>query len=119
VAEEATTDHDPMALLDGPPLPNPTPWESLAQQARWLAEYAERCAKAAPQDLLPAADSTDVLLEDLDGRLSAINHVVAACRSHTYRALADAGIGVDAIAAARGVSVQAIYKALRGWSWPA
>lgn len=105
------TGHDPLEIL-GEPLPVPTPWESLAQHARWLAEYAEVAAKVNPIDLAPI-DDRDFLAE-LDARALAIRSIAAACRRHTYQALRDDGVPVSAIAEAWSVSDQAVYKVLNG-----
>lgn len=106
-----TTDHDPTALL-GKPLPNPSPWESLALHARWLADYADKCAQAAPEILAPVGDE-DALAE-LDDRALNVRSIAAACRRHTYRQLRDNGTSVEDIAEAWGVSISAIYKVLGG-----
>lgn len=105
------TIHDPTEVL-GEPLPATTPWESLAQQARWLADLAEQCAQAAPETLAPT-DSRDVLAE-LDARALAVRSAAAACRRHTYRQLRDGGADVADIAAAWAVSAKAVYKVLSG-----
>ncbi len=105
------TAHDPLEAL-GEPLLTPTPWQSLAQHARWLAEYAEKAAVTDPIILAPI-DDRDFLAE-LDERTLAIRGIAAACRRHTYQALRDQGVPVAGIAEAWGVSVQAVYKVLNG-----
>lgn len=106
--------HDPMAALPSDPRPNPTPWESLAQQARRLAELADRCAAMPPADLAPVhdVDGTADLLADLDSRALAIRSVVAACRRATWQELADQGHTAADIARMWGVTRQAVSQTL-------
>lgn len=85
------------------------PWVSLAQQARWLADAAERVAKQNPADRL---DTNMNELDILDTRALNARSVVAACRRHTYQALRDAGWSVADIAAHADTSTKAIYKIL-------
>lgn len=94
---------------DAPP---PTdPWVSLAQQARWLADAAERVAKQNPADRLDT--DTDINeLDMLDTRALNARSVAAACRRHTYQALRDAGWSVADIAAHADTSTKAVYKVL-------
>ncbi|MEU7480568.1 hypothetical protein AB0A63_31635 [Lentzea sp. NPDC042327] len=105
------TAHDPLGAL-GEPLPTPSPWESLARHARWLAEYAEKAAATDPIVLAPI-DDRDFLAE-LDERALAIRGIAAACRRHTYQTLREQGVPVAGIAQAWGVSAQAVYKVLSG-----
>ncbi len=109
-------DHDPMALLDGPPLPPPDPWESLARQAQGLTDFAGELGAMLPTDLVPT-DERDLLAE-LDQRALAIQAIAAACRSHTYLALRDTMRATE-IADAFGVSKQAVHKVLRRTTGPA
>lgn len=83
------------------------PWVSLAQQARWLADAAERVAQLDPADRLEI--DTDEL-DMLDTRALNVRSVVATCRRHTYQKLRDEGWSVADIAAGSGSSIQAIYK---------
>jgi hypothetical protein len=102
--------HDPMELL-GEPLPEPLdPWKALADQARWLADYAERCAAVEPEILAPVGDH-DALAE-LDARALAVRSLAAACRRHTYQALRDGGASVSDIAEAWGRTRQSVNQVL-------
>lgn len=80
--------HDPMTALGTEPEPAPTPWESLAQQARWLADQADRLADLDPVDLAPTEDQPDQLAI-LDERIRALTSTAAACRRATWTAIAD------------------------------
>lgn len=85
--------HDPMTAITGDDIHALSPWESLAQQARRLADLADRYAAAAPEGLAPADDLDDPhdILADLDARALAIRSVVSACRRATWQRLRDQG----------------------------
>jgi len=111
------TEHDPFAVFErADEVPNPTPWESLANQATWLAQLATKTAALPPEDrmtLSPDSLEPDVdLLAELDSRALAVRAAVAACRRDTWRALRDRGWTLAQIADHWGVTPQAVSKAL-------
>lgn len=83
------SEHDPFALL-GEPESIASPWESLARQARWLADYADRLAQLEPADLAPTEDGDP--LAELDARANAIVSIASACRRTTWQALRSGGL---------------------------
>ncbi len=106
--------HDPLnAVIDGEVTP-PSAWESLAQQARWLAEVADRYARTDPKELAPSGSDDDPHdpLAEMDARALAIRGAVAACRRSTWQALADSGLTAAEIGRLWGVSRQAVSQAL-------
>lgn len=86
-----------------------TPWQSLAQQARRLAEAAERVGALGPSERIGAGvDELDLL----DERALAVRSVVGACRRDTYEQLREGGWTPADLAAAVGTSPRAVYKIL-------
>lgn len=93
-----------------------TPWQLLAQEARRLAELAERCAATEPEVLAPI-DGRDPLAE-LDQQAASMRGLASLCRRDTYRRLRAGGASVADLARAWHVTTMAIYKVL-GPSKPA
>jgi hypothetical protein len=112
--------HDPMQALPDEAVERPSPWASLAQQARWLADLADRYATADPLDLQPSSDEDGQHdpLADIDARALAIRSVAAACRRATWQALNDRGARPAEIAARWGVSRQNVSQILAGKDRP-
>ncbi|MFE5565965.1 hypothetical protein ACFQ68_13345 [Amycolatopsis japonica] len=112
---------DPTALL-GEPLPALSPWEALAQHARWLADHAEHLASVPPEQLAPhftdtgdPEDDVPALVDELgvlNSRATGIQALVAACRRHAWQQLADQGKTHAEIAAMWNVKRQAVGNAL-------
>ncbi|WP_405490446.1 hypothetical protein [Nocardia sp. NBC_00511] len=102
--------HDPLAALENEDLPTPTPWESIAQQARWLAEAADRCASMAAADLAPTEDADP--LADLDARARALVGAAAACRRYTWQQLVDSGQSYAAVGRLWGNALSTVRNAL-------
>jgi len=114
------TEHDPLDAAGVEREDTPTPWASLAQQCRWLAEMADTLAAADPASLAPARpDDPDVDDEEPADRLAmldecalAIRSVVAACRRATWQHLLDAGRSMTDIAEMWGITRQAVSQTL-------
>jgi uncharacterized protein YerC len=105
--------HDLMATEQAP-----TVWESLAWQARQLAEQVERVAALAPADRRQHAPDDNVTVDELsmlDQRALDVRALAAACRRDTYQALRDEhGWTVARIAKHYNVTDKAVYKVLSG-----
>ncbi|WP_043738411.1 hypothetical protein [Nocardia asiatica] len=103
------TGHDPLAALEESDA-IPSPWESLARHARWLADRAEECAALSPADLAPSAGRD--FLAELDQRALAVVGAVATCRRATWQQLADEGLTRAEIGRRWGVTRAAVSNAL-------
>ncbi|MFC4373302.1 hypothetical protein ACFO5K_04235 [Nocardia halotolerans] len=104
--------HDPMSAFP-PERPEPAdPWESLAAQARALADLADQLAARDPADLAPT-DGHDPLAE-LDERALAVRGVVAACRRATWQSLVDGGLTGSEIGRRWDTTPQNVSQVLRG-----
>ncbi|WP_280410776.1 hypothetical protein [Nocardia asiatica] len=103
------TGHDPLAALDEAE-PNLSPWEALARQARWLADYADRLARQEPADLAPTGDGDP--LAELDTSANEIVSLVGGCRRATWQALRDDGLTYAEIGRMWGRRHSAVSNAL-------
>ncbi|HEY3478420.1 MAG TPA: hypothetical protein VGL02_05905 [Streptomyces sp.] len=116
---------DPFAAVaDAEPVPPPSPWESLARHARWLAEMADRMAAVPPAELAPRWEQTGdpdddvpVLvdpLRDLTEAGQIAQRLTGACRRDVWARLHDGGRGMtyDQIAALWQIKKAAVGNAL-------
>jgi predicted RNA-binding Zn ribbon-like protein len=109
-----------MTAITGDDISAPSPWKSLAQQARRLAEIADQYAQAAPADLAPRTDDDDEFnaFTDLNARATALVGVVAACRRATWKTLHDQGENYSAIARMWNSSPQNVSQTLKAPKQP-